>query len=359
MPVLVLCALLGACSNSKKEDEAYKQAQALPPLEVPPDLINPPKDSSTAIPKLPPAAAPQQTPAQAPPKMPPLAEGAAPAALAEGAAPAAKDAGTAAIHLEKAGDQRWLVVPGPVDQVQQRVKEFLVQRGYSFAKESPGALETEWRSGQETQTGGDELDAALQSGLRNKFKLRIESGSAAGTSEVRIEHVGLQRVTVDGKPEWQPRASDVLAADEMLDQLHDFLMSKGSEVAPAEKLPEVKSRISLDGQGIATLHLHEGFDQAWHRVGLALGRGRFVIDDRDRSAGIYHIRLGDAFKEDRKVGFLSRLFGSNGGNADESYRIFVHGDDQESKVLLQFPGGGPVTTSIGRRVLERLQEKMD
>ena len=350
MPVLVLCALLAACSNSKKEDEAYEQATALPPLEVPPDLINPPKDSSTAIPKLPPATVPQQTPPLAPPKTPPLAEG---------AAPAAKDAGAAAVRLEKAGDQRWLVVSGPVDQVQQRVKEFLVQRGYSFAKESPGALETEWRSGQETQTGGDELDAALQSGLRSKFKLRIESGGAAGTSEVRIEHLGLQRVVVDGKPEWQPRMSDALAADEMLDQLHDFLMSKGGEAAPAEKLPEVKSRISLDGQGIATLHLHEGFDQAWHRVGLALGRGRFVIDDRDRSAGIYRVRLGDAFKEDRKVGFLGRLFGSNGGNADESYRIFVQGDDQESKVLVQFPGGGPVTTSIGRRVLERLQEKMD
>jgi outer membrane protein assembly factor BamC len=270
-----------------------------------------------------------------------------------------QDIQTAAVHLEKEGAQRWLVVSGPVEQVQQRVKDFLVQQGYSFAKETPGLLETEWRGGSETHVGGDELDAALQAGLRNKFKLRIEPGSSAATSEVRIEHYGLQRVTVDGKPEWQPRVADATAAAEMLDRLHDFLVSEGIQPAPVERLPEVKNRINVDAQGKATLQLHEGFDQAWHRVGLALGRGGFLIDDRNRSEGIYVIRLGTAFKEDRKAGFFGRLFGSNGGDPDEQYHVAVKGNDEDTKVVVQFPGGGPVTTSIGRRILERLQEKME
>lgn len=348
--VLVLCALLAACSNSKKEDTGYKDSKALPPLEVPPDLINPPKDSSTAIPELPPATGPQP-PAQPPIKAPPPVEGSAAAVT--------RDVQTAAVHTEKDGAQRWLVVPGPVEQVQQRVKDFLVQKGYSFAKEAPGVLETEWRGGEETHAGGDELDAALQAGLRNKYKLRIEPAGSGSTSEVRIEHAGLQRVTVEGKPEWQPRLADSMAAAEMLEQLQGFLVSEGTQPVPVEQLPEVKSRISLDGQGMATLHLREGFDRAWHRVGVALGRGRFIVDDRNRSEGIYQIRLGTAFKEDRKAGFFGHLFGSNAGDPGEQYRIAVKGDDEDSKVLVQFPGGGPVTTSIGQRILERIQENME
>jgi outer membrane protein assembly factor BamC len=350
--VLILCALLAACSNSRKEDDAYKNSKAMPPLEVPPDLVNPPKDSSTALPELPPAGSPQKPPAPpAAAKTPPPVEGSA--------AAVAKDVQTAAIHVEKEGAQRWLVVPGSVDQVQQRVKDFLLQKGYSVAKESPGALETDWRGGEETNAGGDELDSALQAGLRNKFKLRIEAGRGVGTSEVRIEHYGLQRVMVDGKPQWQPRASDPLAAADLLDQLRDFLIKEGTVPEPVSDLPAVKARVSLDGQGIATLHLDEDFDRAWHRVGLALGRGRFIIDDRDRSAGIYNIRLGTAFKEDRKAGFLARLFGSNAGDPDEKYRLAVKGGDGETRVVVQFPGGGPVTTGIGQRILERLKEKME
>ncbi|MEK7322638.1 MAG: hypothetical protein AABZ84_06120, partial [Pseudomonadota bacterium] len=51
--ILVLCAVLAACAT--KNDD-YKNSKSLPPLEVPPDLINPPKDAATAIPSLPAAA---------------------------------------------------------------------------------------------------------------------------------------------------------------------------------------------------------------------------------------------------------------------------------------------------------------
>ena len=36
----VVCVVaVAACSNTKKEDQAYKRSKALPSLEVPPDLI--------------------------------------------------------------------------------------------------------------------------------------------------------------------------------------------------------------------------------------------------------------------------------------------------------------------------------
>ena len=123
-------------------------------------------------------------------------------------------------------------------------------------------------------------------------------------------------------------------------------------------LPIVKAKVTADDQGAATLTINENFDRAWRRVGIALGRSGFVVEDRNRSEGIYLIRLGEAFKEDTKAGFVARLFGSNAGNPDEKYRIAVNDKGDETLVAVRFPGGGPVHTGIGERILDRLKEKM-
>jgi outer membrane protein assembly factor BamC len=121
----------------------------------------------------------------------------------------------------------------------------------------------------------------------------------------------------------------------------------------------VKAKVTVDNQGAATLSLNEDFDRAWRRVGIALGQGGFVVEDRNRSEGIYMIRLGTAFKEDAKAGFIARLFGSNGGDPNEKYRIAVKDHGEENWVVVQFPSGGPVHTGIGERLLERLKQEMD
>lgn len=346
-----LCVfVLAACSNTKKEGETYQNARALPSLEMPPDLISPPKDSTTAIPDLPPANKAPAVPTSS--AAPPAASPAVAAVAAASAEPG--------IHIVKEGDRRWLVVTAPVEQVRQRVKDFLLKKGFTIAAEVPdaGMVETEWRGGGE-ELAGDDLNAALKSGLRDKFKLLVESGAATGTSEVRVSHLGLQRIMVDGKPQWQPRMSDPVLEAQILDELRAFLQNgAAAAAAPANDIPAVRSSVSTDAQGRSSLTLSENFDRAWQRVGDALPRGGFVIDDRNRSEGLYMIRLGKAFKEDAKAGFIARLFGSNAGNADEKYHIAVKQQGSETVVTVQQAGGGPVFTGIGERILDRLKEKM-
>jgi outer membrane protein assembly factor BamC len=173
-----------------------------------------------------------------------------------------------------------------------------------------------------------------------------------------VAHLGLQRVMTNGQPQWQPRASDPMLEADLLDQLRAFLQSEGAAPA-ASDLPAVKANITTDTEGVSTLKLNEGFDRAWRRVGLALGRGGFVVEDRNRSEGIYFIRLGTAFKEDAKAGFVARLFGSNAGDPDKKYRVYVKDKGDECAVIVEHPGGAPVHTSIGGRILDRLQEKME
>ena len=43
----------------------------------------------------------------------------------------------------------------------------------------------------------------------------------------------------------------------------------------------------------STVEVDEGFDRAWRRVGLALDRVGFTVEDRDRVNGVYFVRYVD------------------------------------------------------------------
>ena len=58
--------------------------------------------------------------------------------------------------------------------------------------------------------------------------------------------------------------------------------------------------------------MFEPFDRAWRRVGLALDRVGFTVEDRDRQKGQYFVRYADADaemnrKDAEKPGLLSKL----------------------------------------------------
>src|SRR3569623_716090 len=334
-----IAVLLAACSTAKHDE--YKNAKALPPLEVPPDLINPPKDTATAVP-----AAGSASAAVRPPPATPTAAAAAPAAAGK-------------VHLEREGAQRWLVVPGTPATVFPRVHEFLVQEGYEIAAENAvqGTLETEWRAA--VVAGQDKLDAVAAAALQNKFRLRLEAGRAADTVEISVSHLGLQRLLVDGAEKWQPRPADPQLEAELLSHLQDYFANEGAHAGAAAELPAVHAESVTGSDSVTTMRIPEDFERAWRRGGLALGRGGFVIEDRNRDQGVYLIKLGRAFKEAAKAGFFSRLFGANAGDPDAQYRVFLKGRGNETVVTVQHPGGAAVRTSIGERILDRLKEKME
>ena len=174
-----------------------------------------------------------------------------------------------------------------------------------------------------------------------------------------VSQLGLERVATDGKTVWQPRVSDPMLEADLLDRLLGFFQKEGEAVPAEDDLPAVKAKIGTDTvTSVSTLTLNEDFERAWRRIGLALGRSGFVVEDRNRSEGIYMIRLGNAFKEDAKAGFVARLFGSNGGDPKERFRVHVHDKGDECAVIVEHPGGAPVHTSIGERILSKLKEKM-
>jgi outer membrane protein assembly factor BamC len=59
-----------------------------------------------------------------------------------------------------------------------------------------------------------------------------------------------------------------------------------------------------------TLNVDDSFDRAWRRVGLALDRIGFVMEDKNRSEGIFYVRYSDVDIDDapkKKKGLFETL----------------------------------------------------
>ena len=102
----------------------------------------------------------------------------------------------------------------------------------------------------------------------------------------------------------------------------------------------------------------EGFDRAWRRVGLALDRGGFTVEDRDRSQGVYFVRYIDpesAARNSSPPGFFSRLFSSDSKPSNaQQYRIKVEGNAQASSVLVQSRDGQPVANDVDKQTAVKM-----
>jgi len=368
-------ALLGACSTfdfdipSKKVD--YKSAGKLPSLEVPPDLTRPTADDRYAIPDSRKGAATysnynmdkewrQQTGA---------------AVASAGVLPEQSDA-----RVERAGTQRWLVVKGDPALVWPVVKDFWQEVGFIVNVEAPeaGVMETDWNENRAKVSDGvlrgllgKVLDSAYATAERDKFRTRLERSTQSGMTEIYISHRGMQEIYItEGKDQtrWQPRRPDPDLEAEMLRKLMVRLgvqeaRAKQQIVAAAEA-----PRASMATQSGGNLTVNEQFDRAWRRVGLALDRVGFTVEDRDRSKGIYFVRYIDPetdvqSKKDgtgmigRTLGAL-KFWGDSAPKKSEQFQIAVRDMTTSAQVNVLGKDGKQEQSATASRILTLLYEQL-
>jgi outer membrane protein assembly factor BamC len=297
--MLLLLSVVGVSGCSLFGDKQESPTKLREILDLPPDLARPQSaDLTTGLPtgtaifstysgKAPETGkAPEAAPAQ----------GVAMAAPASAAAPASP----AGIKLERDGALRWLVVQDTPDQVAARVRRYLASQNLKLAVDDPksGLFETAWaeRKVNLGESAFSRILSSMQStGLRDKYRIRIEAGRVAGSSEVYVSHQGQEEVLtsaaggVGGGPEsgWQPRATDVQAESQMLAGIMTALGA--SEQAAKEQVGKVATGSGAVKDKDSLLLPLQDMDQAWRRVGQALDRSSFVIEDRDRHLGIYYV----------------------------------------------------------------------
>ena len=110
--------------------------------------------------------------------------------------------------------------------------------------------------------------------------------------------------------------------------------------------------------------LNDQFDRAWRRVGLALDRVGFTVEDRDRSKGLYFVRYVDPDADNKTAqskGWLAKLnpFSSSTKQpSKEQYRIQVKDADPVSQVNVLSKDGNQEKSDTANRILTLLYEQL-
>lgn len=375
--VLALLGLLalGACAlpteDSLQGKVDYKSTTTLPSLEVPPDLTSPARDNRYVVPETGKATATysgyqaerrEQRPSASSAVLPEFDR----------------------IRVERAGTQRWLVVQEPPEKIWPLVKDFWQENGFLIKTEAAeaGVMETDWAENRANipEGGirsllGKFVDQIYSTAERDKFRTRLDRTPDGKGTEIYISHRGMKEVYTTphdvagttSQTMWQPRESDPGLEAEFLRRVMVRLGAQeekarqlaGSGGAPAQFRAELKK----GGDGNELLKVYEPFDRAWRRVGLALDRVGFTVEDRDRQKGLYFVRYADPDaemeKKDRERGFFSRIFGSGDAKTKaEHFRVEVKQDPDGSLVNVLNKDGGTEGSRTAQRILALLHEQL-
>lgn len=370
IPLMVLMALsLAGCSVMESKKIDYKSAGTLPPLEAPPDLVMPAGDNRFAVPDINPkgtatfSAYDQE-------------RGGKPQQGSQALLPQVEK-----VSIQRAGAQRWLTVQVPAQEVWPMVKDFWQELGFIITLESPesGVMETDWAENranipQDTIRNwlGKALDSVYSTAERDKFRTRLETG-AEGSTEIYISHRGMYEVFEgtqsggdqgQGRTVWQPRPSDPELEAEMLRRL---MVRFGVEEARAQSMLAEKgagpqATLVKGGNAVPGVTLPEPFDRAWRRIGLALDRIGFTVEDRDRAAGVYYVRYADPeANTKKKEGWLSKLaFWSSDDKKIQAlrYQVKVQGGEDRTQVGVYMDDGSPARNDTGNRIATLLFEQL-
>ncbi len=327
---LLLVTMLSACDSIPFVDTTsdYKGSGRARPLEVPPDLTSAQTSDAYSVP------------------------GGSTSYSAYSQGQEVEQAGVEkvlvnpeGVRMEKAGAQRWLVVNAPAERIWPVIREFWIDQGFAVRVESPdtGVMETEWIEADaikaKEQKGGymDKFDKWLDklSGLadRRKFRTRLERGEKEGTTEIYMTHRTVAGAPDDGKNRVQTQMGEIdtgyradanKANSEKVDEIDSDLdaellrrlmvklgvAEKRAQEIVANPNTEKRAEVYKEADSSVTLKLRDPYDRGWRRVGLALDRIGFVIEDKDRSTGLFYVRYADVDIDNgpkKKKGLLDTL----------------------------------------------------
>lgn len=373
----LVAATAAGCSGFGSKSDEYKGAKArtVQPLEVPPELTAPTVDDRYAIPD-------------------PKAQTTYSAYSQRSAAPMIPGANANTVlpkiegaRLERVGDQRWLVVKAEPASVWPVVREFWTDSGYGIAREEPntGILETEWYEDKSKipqdvvrRTVGKMVPNLWSTPRRDKFRTRLEKGAEPGTTEIFVSNRQVEELWADANQDrtvWQSRPADREAEAEMLQRLMVKFGAHQAQLAAAKAMtvasgakaaaPAAARNAALESGGLT---VNDSFDRAWRRVGLALDRVGFTVEDRDRSKGLFFVRYIDperdieAQKPKEGGGFFDKLkFWKSSPSKSSQPQFRIHVADagaSMSQVSVQDAQGAADKSNTSKKILSLLYDQL-
>lgn len=363
MSALLALGLLAGCSTLRDvmdgERVDYKTSGAkAPSLDIPPDLTQLSRETRYVVPGTAVSASSYQV--------------AQPTQAVQTAAANVGD-----VRIERAGSQRWLVVNRPADKLWGPVRDFWLESGFLLAQdqENLGIMETDFAENRAKlpqdfirSALGKVFDGLYSTGERDKFRTRLERRPDGGT-EIYVSHRGMVEVITGAKAGsastgdstvWQPRPADPELEAEFLRRLMVKLgvSQEQSKVLVAAGATKQSSRIATVNN-LPVVQIDEGFERAWRRVGLALDRTGFTVEDRDRSQGTYFVRYVEPVTNKTEPGFFSKLFsGSPAATPPLKYRIAVKSQGESTTVSVLNAQGAAESSANAQRIVQVIADDL-
>jgi outer membrane protein assembly factor BamC len=280
------------------------------------------------------------------------------------------------MHIQRDGTESWLVIDNKAPaQAWEQIRRFWQEQGFLLVvdQRDKGVMETDWNESHAQISDGlirNTLSKAMGNSYvtseRNKYRTRLEAAPNGGTY-VFISQKGMREAltgTNNDSSQWQPKPNDPALEQEYLKRLMAALALADSrsksgggqtaELSPAgaqaapnaasagaksaaaataaqnvalsaqQPMPDADSANTSAQLSSTELTLGEPYDRAWLRVGLALDRSNFTVDDRDLSRGLYFVRYVDP-KDMSSVeqGFWSQVFHGKKEKVAKQYRVNV------------------------------------
>ncbi len=356
-----LTCLLAGCSSLEESKIDYKSASQAPTLEIPPDLTQLKRDNRYQV------------------------TGSA-SALASATSPATRsvnDAGTATnqagdAKIVRNGSQRYLMVQRSADSVWEPLREFWKDNGFVLSTDQPelGIMETEWAENRAKlpqdfirRAVGKMFDALYSTGERDRFRTRVERTDKG--LEITITHRGMAEIytsALKDQTTWSPRPADSELEIEFLRRLMLRLggtQSSAANVANAATTPVAASsglatdvKVTKINQ-LPAIEIKDGFDRAWRRLGVAIDRTGFTVEDRDRAQGVFFVRYAPPGSPDKEPGFFAKMFSSEKAIPTlAKYRIAVTSKGDVSTVQVQAADGIPETSANAEKIIKLLADEI-
>jgi outer membrane protein assembly factor BamC len=338
---------VSACSTLESDKVDYRSTAKAPTLDIPPDLTQLSKDTRYSVIDGAVSASGYKT-GQA-------ANATAPIAVLS----------MGDVRIERAGNQRWLVVKRPAEKLWEPVKDFWQENGFLLAMDQSnlGIMETDWAENRAKipqdfirASLGKLLDSLYSTAERDKFRTRLER-SADGETEIFISHRGVIEVYTSEQNKgtvWQPRPTDPELEAEFLRRLMVKLgvSQEQSKALVAGSVAKSIATVSTSN-GVPVVLIEENFDRAWRRVGLALDRTGFTVEDRDRKQGIYFVRYVAPGADNSEPGFFSKIFSGPAKATDATkFQIAVRSQADSTVVSVLNAQGAPEASAGAQRIVK-------
>ncbi|MDD5300521.1 MAG: outer membrane protein assembly factor BamC [Gallionella sp.] len=342
----VVLVLLAGCDTlglgSKRVDYRSGAAQA-PALEIPPDLTAPGRDERYRMPQ-----GSDETVATF-------------SDYSKGGTAATARPRVKAASLERSGTQRWLLVKDNPENVWLVVKTFLQENNLPIRSEdqAAGVIETDWAENRPNvpRNWAEKIfDKINSSGERNQYRFRMEPGKDGMSTEIYVTHRGMEVSSEGNDMKWQARPNDPELEAIMLQRLMVRFGSSEAQASGAMTgVPGTGGAVRLHEtfDGSSVIVVHDAFDRAWRRVGLAIERAGFVVEDKDRAKGIYFLRLAKV-----ESGWVDKLqFWKDSEDTNARYRVNVKDDGTACEVSVTDVDG--VNDNASKQMVEAIYKNID